>query len=129
MHWHIREMLAWAALATCSGCAGDPAYRIPTKLYSNTDISVVRVYAHRDADGIVVTGDVRRPDGYAGVVPGHLRVTGLNDLGRVVAVTDANWGEFMNRRFRLAYFRTFLRTETPLEIVTVSVEPITRRQP
>lgn len=74
---------------------------------------------------LVVDGDVRRPNGYAGVVPGHLRVEGRNLAGTVVATTDTNWGAFMNRRFRLAYFRAVIPPEKSSEIASISVTPVT----
>ena len=45
--------------------------------------------------------------------------------GVIVASTDAPWGEFMNRRFRLAYFKAFLKTDDPGAITAISVEPVT----
>lgn len=70
-------------------------------------------------------GDVRRPDLGSGLVAGHLHVTGRNTAGVVIASADAPWGEFMNRRFRLAYFKAFLKVDDPGTIAAISVEPIT----
>lgn len=121
--------LTLAPLALCQGCAGDPAYRVPTTLSSNVDIEVVRAEARRKPGGIDVRGDVRRPNGFAGIVPGHLHVIGRDLSGNALATTDASWGEFMNRRFRLAYFKAFLHTSNPAAVVTISVEPVTRERP
>lgn len=92
---------------------------------SNTEIAVVRATARQKPEGILVAGDVRRTNGYAGTVPGHLHVVGRDSSGNVVATTDAPWGEFMNRRFRLAYFKAFLQTANPSAIVKISVELVT----
>ena len=128
-HQSAGTIFALTALAFCPGCASGPTYRVPIKLISNTDIAVVRASSHRKPDGIIVGGDVRRPNGYAGVVPGHLRVIGYDASGAVAAVTNVPWGAFMNRRFRLAYFEAFLRAANPSEIATISVEPVTRKDP
>lgn len=109
-----------------SGCAESKAFVGPVSFSSSADIAVVRAVAHRDKDErVVVDGDVRRPNGYAGVVPGHLRVEGRNAGGAVVAATDANWGEFMNRRFRRAYFHAVLPAGDASTITSISVRPIT----
>jgi len=73
----------------------------------------------------MVDGDVRRPNGYAGVVSGHLRIEARNQEGVVVAATNANWGEFKNRRLRLAYFRAELSAGDASSIAEISVTPIT----
>lgn len=86
---------------------------------------VARVVAHQKTGGIEVDGDVRRPDLGSGPVPGHLHVTGRNAAGAVIASTDAPWGEFKNRRFRLAYFKAFLKVADPGAIAAISVEPVT----
>ena len=86
---------------------------------------VVRATAHQQAGGIEVGGDVRRPDLGAEKVAGHLHVTGRNAAGVVIASTDAPWGEFMNRRFRLAYFKAFLKVEEPGAIAAISVDVVT----
>lgn len=43
-------------------------------------------------------------------------MTRRNVQSVVIASTDAPWGEFMNRRFRLAYFKAFLEVEDPSAI-------------
>lgn len=118
-------LIALALILALGGCATDPAFRGPVEIASNREIVVVRAAAHQKPDGILVGGDVRRTNGYAGPVPGHLRVIGRDSSGRVVATTDASWGEFMNRRFRLAYFKAFLQAVDPAAIATVSIEPVT----
>lgn len=70
-------------------------------------------------------GDVRRPDLGSGPVAGYLHVTGRNTAGVVITSADAPWGEFMNRRFRLAYFKAFLKADDPSAIAAISVEPVT----
>lgn len=105
------------------GCALGP--RVPIALASDRQIVVVRAVAHHMKGGIEVGGDVRRPDLGSGKVAGHLHVTGRNAAGVVIASTDAPWGEFMNRRFRLAYFKAFLKVQDPGEIAAISVEPVT----
>jgi hypothetical protein len=107
------------------GCAVGPRVHVPIQLASSPQIVVVRAVAHHKNGGIEVGGDVRRPDLGSGKVAGHLHVTGRNAAGVVVASTDAPWGEFMNRRFRLAYFKAFLNVEDPDTIAAISVEPIT----
>lgn len=78
---------------------------------------------------MIVGGDVRRTNGYATPVPGHLHVIGRDSNGNVVAENDAPWGEFMNRRFRLAYLKAHLQTATPATITTIAIEPVTSPQP
>ena len=107
------------------GCALGPRVRVPIQLASSPQIVVVRAVAHHKNGGIEVGGDVRRPDLGSGKVAGHLHVTGRNAAGVVIASTDAPWGEFMNRRFRLAYFKAFLKVEDPSSIAAISVEPVT----
>lgn len=102
-----------------------PAFPGPIQITSNAKIEVVRATARRKPDGILVGGDVRRTNGYAGVIPGSLHVVGRDGSGNIVATTDAPWGEFMNRRFRLAYFKAFLAAANPSAIVKISVEPVT----
>lgn len=119
-------LLVLTALVACQGCSSGAENRVSVNFISNTDIVVVSAKAHRKSDGILVAGDVQRPNNYAGVVPGHLRVVGRDVTGSVVAATDAPWGEFMNRRFRLAYFKTVLRTASPAAIASVSIEPVTK---
>jgi hypothetical protein len=96
---------------------------------SNADIVVVRANAHRKADGILIYGDVRRTDGYARKVEGHLHIVALNESGNPVATIDAPWGEFMSRRFRLAYFKVKLRLADQSSIEAISVEPVTASTP
>jgi len=110
---------------TVAGCAAGPAFRGPIQIASNSKIVVVSATARQKPEGILVGGDVRRTNGYAGSVPGHLHVVGRDASGNVIATTDAPWGEFMNRRFRLAYFKAFLAAANPSAIVKISVEPVT----
>lgn len=119
-------ILGGTALLGLSGCVSGREYRVPTHLGSILDIAVVSARATRRTGGVIVIGDARRPNGYAGPVPGHLHVTDKDRSGQVVATADARWGEFMSRRFRLAYFRAFLRTENPTTIASVSIEPVTK---
>lgn len=107
------------------GCASGPAFRGPIQITSSAQIEVVRATAHRKPDGILVGGDVRRTNGYAGVIPGHLHVVGRDGSGNLVATTDAPWGEFKNRRFRLAYFKAFLPATDPSAITSISIVPVT----
>lgn len=120
-----RTMPLLAFIALCQGCAGGPAFRGPIQLTSNTEIVVVRATGRQKPDGILVGGDVRRTNGYARAVPGHLHVVGRDGSGNVVSTTDAPWGEFMTRRFRLAYFKAFLRTANPSAIAKITIEPVT----
>lgn len=108
-----------------TGCAIGPRFLGPIALVSNSDIAVVRAAARQKPDGILVGGDVRRTNGYAGPVPGHLHVVGSDGAGNVVATTDAPWGEFMTRRFRLAYFNAYLRTADSSRVAKISVEAVT----
>lgn len=117
--------LCFSLALLIQGCALGPRVRVPIELASDSRIVVVRAVAHEMNGGIEVGGDVRRPDLGSGKVTGHLHVTGRNATGLVIASTDAPWGEFMNRRFRLAYFKAFLRLEDPRAIAAITVEPVT----
>ena len=125
LHRPISMALILVASMLCAGCASGPSFRVPIHLASSAEIVVVRASAHLKPDGVVVAGDVRRPNLYAGVVPGYLQVIGRDTSGHVIAMATAPWGEFNSRRFRLAYFKAFLRTTNPGAISTISVEPIT----
>lgn len=114
----IGLMLATA----CSGCMNG-SFRGSIVSTSSGDIQVVRAVASRKPGGIVVSGDVRRRDGYAGPVPGYLHVVGMDAAGNVVATANAPWGQFMNRRLRQAYFKGFLKSASPTSIVSISVVP------
>lgn len=107
-----------------SGCATGPEFGGAFQLVPNPEITVVRATAHQKHDGILVGGDVRRTNGYAGPVPGHLELVGRDKSGKIVATTNAPWGEFMNRRFRLAYFKAFLRTTDPSAIAIIRIEAV-----
>lgn len=117
--------LGFALLTLCQGCASGQIAHVPIQLISNSDITVVQATAHRKLNGIAVGGDVRRPNGYAGTVPGYLRVVGRDEAGKVIATTTGSWGEFMSRRFRLAYFKNFLTTDNSSVIASISIEPVT----
>lgn len=86
---------------------------------------VVRAVAHYKPAGVAVDGDVRRPNFYAGVVPGYLQVEGLDASGKVVVKAQTKWGQFMSRRFRLAYFHVLLLASDPSSITTITVKPVT----
>jgi hypothetical protein len=99
--------------------------RIPISISSDRQIVVVRALAHYRDEGIVVGGDVRRVDSGSFAVAGHLHVTGRNAAGLIIASTDAPWGEFKNRRFRLAYFEALLKPQKPGDIMAISIDPVT----
>lgn len=129
--WHMRPRFQSLAIPLslslalfAQGCALGSRVRMPIELTSDRQISVVRAVAHQKDGGIEVAGDVRRPDLGSGMVTGHLHVTARNAAGVIVASTDAPWGEFMNRRFRLAYFKAFLKVEEPGAIAAISVEVV-----
>ena len=124
-----RRRLVMVAGLLCHGCVSGPAFTGSIERLSNAQIDVVRVSARVKSGGIAVGGDVRRPNGYAGVVPGHLNIVGRDAAGHVVASADAPWGEFKNRRFRLAYFAATLLTSEPSKVVEIRVEPITSVNP
>lgn len=105
-----------------SACAAASAFRGPVELRSDSQIDVVRASAKVKPGGILVGGDVRRTNGYASAVPGHLRLEARDANGRVVAAKDATWGEFMTRRFRLAYFRAFLSVADPAAVASLNVK-------
>ena len=118
------------SVALCQGCASGQAFTGPIRLASNSDIVVVNATARRKADGILVTGDVRRTDGFAGTIPGYLHVVGRSDLtGSVVTATDTNWGEFINRRLRLGYYKAYLSVDNPMSVTSITVEAITEEPP
>ena len=110
-------------MATSSGCALAPPFSGKIVPVSSSQIAVVRVVGHMENLGIAVDGDVRRPNGYAGVVPGHLRIEGRDASGGVLASTTTDWGEFKSRRFRLAYFHAFLPVENPALVKSITVQP------
>lgn len=110
------------------GCAVGPRVSVPIQLALNSEIVVVRATAHQRAGEIEVGGDVRRTDGGARKVEGYLHVTGRDAAGAVIASADAPWGEFMSRRFRLAYFKATLKVEDPRAIAAITVEPITAQR-
>lgn len=114
-------LLAMAA----GGCTTDPKFSGAIQLVPNSEIVVVRATAHRKPDGILVGGDVRRTNGYAGAVPGHLEVVGRDRSGNIVATSSTPWGQFISRRFRLAYFKVLLLTPDPSTIATIRIEPVT----
>ncbi|WP_157801356.1 hypothetical protein [Sphingobium sp. LB126] len=122
-----RLMAASAPLimAIASGCASAPPFVGDLVPASNGQIAVVRVTGHIEDTGIVIDGDVRRPNGYAGVVPGYLRIEGRDASGSVIGVTKANWGEFKSRRFRLAYFHANLPVGNPALVKSITIEPVT----
>ena len=119
-------MLLAAFLFLCQGCASGPRFSGPIQLASNAKIVIVDATARRKPHGILVSGDVRRSDSYHGAVTGQLHVVGRDGSGNVVAAADTPWGEFMSRRFRLAYFRVFLQTAAPSAIAIMSIEPVTQ---
>lgn len=94
-------------------------------LASDKQVAVVRASAKFKQNGILIGGDVRRTNGYAGAAPGHLHVEGISASGEVIAETDAPWGEFMTRRFRLAYFKAFLGTPNTASIASIRVTSVT----
>lgn len=120
-------ILACAAMITAaaSGCAPNPRFGGEIRPIPSAQIVVVRARGHTNPTGIVIDGDVRRPNGYAGVVSGYLKIEGYDAIGAVIATTKANWGEFMSRRFRLAYFRAVLPAPEPRAIKTITVEAVT----
>lgn len=124
----LRSLLIGCAGLLLASCASSIAFRGPIALSSDGQIAVVQASAKFKNNGILVGGDVRRTNGYAGVVPGHLHVEGLGANGEIIAATDAPWGEFMSRRFRLAYFKAFLETPHVASIVSIRVISVTAPQ-
>lgn len=112
---------------TVTGCVTDPRFSGDIQFAPNAEITIVRATAHRKRDGILVGGDVRRANGYANAVPDHLEVVARDGAGNVVATTTTTRVEFMARRFRLAYFRAFLRIADPSADATIRIEPVTLR--
>lgn len=112
-----------------SGCATGPRSNATIQTISNAQITVTRAEAHLAPGGFVVDGDVRRADGNAGPAPGHLRVTGRNAAGEIIAATETGWGEFKTRRSRLAYFQAFLSTANAFGIAAITVEPVREPTP
>lgn len=111
--------------ASIAGCAPGPRFVGEIRTTSSSQLEIARAVAHRTASGIVIDGDVRRPNGYAGYVPGYLKIEGYDGAGTVIATTKASWGEFISRRFRLAYFRATLSTSEPASIKTITVNVVT----
>ena len=121
-----KGLLACAAAASLSagGCASQRPFRGQMLLVPGQPVVVVRTWARLENDGLAVGGDVKRAEGQGGRVRGHLHVVGRDSGGRIVASTDAPWGEFLARRFHLAYFRALLRTDRATAIVSVTVEGV-----
>lgn len=124
MH-NLRMFTIGCAGSLLTSCASHMAFHGPISLASDQQIVVVQASAKFKKNGILVGGDVRRTNGYAGSVPGHLHVEGLGANGNVIAATDAPWGEFMSRRFRLAYFKAFLATPNAASIASIRVTSVT----
>jgi hypothetical protein len=120
--WRIC-LLAGAASASLSfgGCASQRAFRGQMLLVPGQPVVVVRTWARAETEGLVVGGDVKRAEGQRGRVRGHLHLVGRDSEGRIVASTDAPWGDFIARRFHLAYFRALLRTDRATSIASVTV--------
>lgn len=108
-----------------AGCTTGTRFSGRIRTNSTAEIEVVRAVAHYKPAGVVVDGDVRRPNLYAGVVPGYLQVEGLDASGKVVVTAQTQWGQFMSRRFRLAYFHVLLLASDPSSITTITVKPVT----
>ncbi|MBA3896847.1 MAG: hypothetical protein H0X36_06875 [Sphingomonadaceae bacterium] len=126
----VKSLASVLALITaCQGCASGPRFPGAVHLVSSADIEIESATARQNLGGIRIAGDVRRTNGYAGTFPGHLHVTGRDAAGHVVAVTDVNWGEFMNRRFRLAYYKAFLEVGKPSSVASIDVEVLANRLP
>lgn len=121
----ITAATATLIVAMASGCASPQPFVGEIVPVSNPQIAVVRVVGHIKNSGIVIDGDVRRPNGYAGVVPGYLLIEGRDASGAVIGATKADWGEFKSRRFRLAYFHAYLPVENPGSVKSITVEPST----
>jgi len=119
-------LLAGAAATSLAfgGCASQRTFRGEMLLVPGQPVVVVRTWARLGKDGLVVGGDVKRAAGQGRRVAGHLHIVGRNAEGRIVASTDAPWGEFIARRFHLAYFRALLRTDRASAIVSVTVEGV-----
>lgn len=103
------------------GCASGSPFTGKIALASDDQLVVVRAFARLKKNGVLVGGDVRRPNFHAGVVPGHLHVEGRDRNGQIIVSAEAPWGEFKTRRFRLAYFRAFLEVENPADLAAISV--------
>lgn len=119
-------VVALLAAAT-AGCEPGPRFIGEIRTTSSSQLEIARAVAHRTTGGIVIDGDVRRPDGHAGPVAGYLKIDGLDGAGTVIATAKASWGDFISRRFRLAYFRALLSASDPTSIKTITVEPVTDR--
>lgn len=118
-----------ALITVCQGCTSGPRFPGAVHLMSSSDVEIEGATARQHPDGILIAGDVRRTNGHAGTFPGHLHVTGRDAAGHVVAVTDVNWGEFMNRRFRLAYYKALLKVGNPSSIASIEVKVLANRLP
>ena len=117
--------MASTLAVTVTGCVAGPRFSGDIQFAPNAEIIVIRATAHPKSDGILIDGDVRRTNGYANAVPGHLEVIARDESGKVLATTETAWGEFMTRRFRLAYFTAFLRIADPSAIATIRIVPVT----
>ena len=103
------------------GCATGPSFHAPIELASSRDVTIVRASGRFKKDGLWVAGDVRRTNGYGGVVPGHLRISAYSSSG-VAAENTSHWGEFKNRRLRLAYFNAFLPIQDFRQISSIHIK-------
>lgn len=124
MHKLGKRVIACVGFLLAS-CASNLTFHGPITLASDKRITVVQASAKFKQKGILIGGDVRRANGYAGAVPGRLHVEGLSASGDVIVETDAPWGQFMSRRFRLAYFKAFLETPNAALIKSIRVSSVT----
>lgn len=105
-----------------SSCATGAPFSGQIRNISSAELKIVRSVAHVTPAGVVVDGDVRRPDGYAAPLPGFLEIDGLDRQGRTVAQVHTTWGEFKSRRLRRAYFRALIPVLRTDEIASIKIK-------
>lgn len=120
-----RNIVAAAGLIfSLAGCTVGQAFSGSIDSVPSQKIDVVRAVAHNRRGVIQLDGDVRRPDGFTGMVRGHLEIEGRNEVGQIVARTQARWADFISRRLGRAYFRAFLVIPPGQLIKAIKIQPV-----
>lgn len=118
--WASRLTVLSLGTSLLSGCVS-PSFRGSIARLSDSQIAVITTSVRVREHGLVIKGDVGRKDGYVRPLPGYLHIEGLDRGGRIVAAADTCWGEFIVRRFHLAYYRAFLSVSNPGSVAAITV--------
>lgn len=114
--------LSSACVLFLSACSYGPRLETTVITLPGRQLAIygVRSYAHEK--GLLVTGRVRRQAPLSRPIWGHLHVQGLFEDRRPPVTVDTRWGTLSPRGNKSATFTALLRTPTPLEIKSVTVE-------